>query len=158
MIKASTIIQEIKDARRAHVLWVKNAESLVEKFIGEEDVAALRATTCDFGHWFYSTGQQLRELQSVGNIMNRIEAHHDELHDAYAEIYHIYFIAPDQRHALKRVITLHSQKITKMEREMAKVHLKYLKRSSAEILELLKILEHKVEGVEYTELAKLKKN
>jgi len=155
MITASTILNEIKDAKKSHVLWVKNAESLVEKFVGEEDVAALRATTCDFGHWFYSKGMRLSKIASIGNIMNRIEAHHDELHDSYADIYHIYFIIPDERHFLKRVITLHSQKISLTEREMAKVHLRYLKRSSREILELLNILEHKVQGLEYTELAKI---
>ena len=155
MIKASTILQEIQDAKKSHILWVKNAEHLVEKFVGDEDVAALRPTTCDFGHWFYSKGAKLSAVATIGNIMNRIESHHNELHDSYADIYHIYFVLPDERHYLKRVVTLNSQKISLVEREMAKVHLKYLKRSSREILELLSILEKKVKGLEYTELSKI---
>jgi len=154
-MNASTILQQIKDAKRSHLRWMKSAEDLVENFIGEEDVSALRTTTCDFGHWFYSSGQKLRIIATIGNIMNRIEAHHDDLHDAYASIYHIYFTVPMERPLLKKVITFNSKKITKIEREMARVHLKYLKRSSLEILELLGILEHKVGGLAYTEIAKL---
>ena len=156
MINASRLLQKMQDAKRAHLRWVKNAENLVEKFHGEEDVAALRTTTCGFGYWFYSSGQKLREIKTIGNIMNRIEVHHDNLHDSYADIYNIYFTVPLERPFFKKVITFNSKKITKTEQEMARVHFKYLNRSSKEILELLNILEQKIKGLEYTEIQKLK--
>jgi len=152
----ATILQHISDAKKAHLRWVKRADHLIIGLPVDKEFIPLEATTCGFGLWVYGEGAKLRLVPSIDNLMNRIEHHHNDLHDAYMDIYKIFFIMPQQRSMLHKILTLNSKIVSSSEKEKAKAHFKYLKRSSEELLTVLDILEEKVRKMTLYEVENLK--
>ena len=60
----------------------------------------LDSTSCEFGQWFHTYAQHLSKFDSIGSFINRIEEHHNALHETYAHIYTIFFVLPEQRSLL----------------------------------------------------------
>ena len=152
MMTKTGILQQIQDAKTAHIRWGKRADHLVSGLPVDKDFIPLESTTCAFGQWFYHDGVKLRLVPSIDNLINRIEHHHNDLHDAYMDIYKIFFIMPTKRSLLQKIFTLNSKHVTPADKEKAKAHFKYLKRSSEELLAVLDILEEKVKALTYEEL------
>ncbi|HFU77872.1 MAG TPA: hypothetical protein ENK98_04500 [Epsilonproteobacteria bacterium] len=152
----TSILQHIADAKKAHLRWVKRADHLISGLPVDKEFIPLEATSCGFGLWVYSEGAKLRLVPSIDNLMNRIEHHHNDLHDAYMDIYKIFFIMPQQRSILHKILTFNSKIVSSSEKEKARAHFKYLKRSSEELLAVLDILEEKVKQMTSDEVENLK--
>ncbi len=156
------ILQTIFDAKRAHKEWVKRAEKLVNGLQGykgervdlnvDKTFIPLDSSSCKFGQWFDTYGVELSKFESIGKFVKRIEEHHNALHETYEKIYEIFFVLPEKRSFLEKLITFNSKKVSELDREKAKIHLTYLKKSSKELLEVLEVLEDKVKALDYNEL------
>jgi hypothetical protein len=161
----ASILQHIFEAKQAHKEWVKRADRLVNGLNGykgktylnnvDESYIPLDSSSCQFGQWFNKHIQYLQKLDKIGRFVERIEEHHNQIHETYHEIYIIFFILPKKRSFLKKIFTFTQNKVSDEDREKAQIHLKYLKRSSKELLEVLNVLEDKVKSIEYTELKTL---
>ena len=158
----SSILQHIFEAKNAHKSWVRKADMLVSGLNGyqgkkvdfkvDKSFIPLDSSMCEFGQWFNRHSKHLATLPSIGAFIHRIEEHHTQLHAIYADIYTIFFVTPQNRPLIHKVLTINSKKVSAKEREKAKIHLNYLKRSSRELLEVLQVLEEKVRALEYAEL------
>ena len=151
MTKAD-ILQETNKAKIAHKRWVKRADHLISGLPVDKEFIPLDATSCGFGSWLYSQGTQLRTIDATRYIIEEIEHHHDDVHDAYGKIYNLYFIVPENRSFLSKVLTFNSKKIKPNEIEEAKTHFRLLERSSNELLRLLDKLEEASVHITYEQL------
>ena len=158
----ATMLQNIYNAKRAHQEWVRKADRLVNgldgykgkkvKFNVDKTFIPLDSSSCKFGQWFDTYAVHLAKFDSVGEFINTIEQHHNTLHDTYAHIYSIFFIIPEKRSLLHKILTINSKKVSTSEKEKAKIHLDYLKLSSQELLNSLEILEDKIKALDYNDL------
>ena len=148
----ASILQQTSDAKIAHLRWVKRAEHLISGLPIKEDFIPLEPTSCVFGKWFYSQGSQLRTVDSLKDTMAQIEKHHDELHDTYGEIYKIYFLLPQHRSLLHKILTFNSKEVTPDEQKEAKNHYQHLKQTSDTLLFFVEQLEKKVKELNYQDL------
>lgn len=140
MTKAE-IIQEVERAKIAHKRWVKRADHLISGLPIDKEFIPLDATSCSFSAWLYSQGTQLRTIEATRYIVEEIEHHHDDVHDTYGKIYNLYFIVPEHRSILSKILTFNSKAIKPNEVEEAKKYFRLLERSSNELLRLLDKLE-----------------
>ena len=158
----SAILQNVYDAKRAHKEWVRKADRLVNGLDGyqgrkvnlnvDKTFIPLDSSSCQFGQWFDHYAIHLAKFDSVGRFVNRIEEHHNALHETYANIYAIFFVMPENRSFLHKIITLNSKKVSEAERDKARIYLTYLKNSSKELLQVLEVLENKIKALDYNEL------
>ena len=148
----SSILQQTNSAKIAHVRWVKRADHLISGLPVEKEFIPLEPTSCAFGQWFYSQGSQLRTLDSLRDILEKIEKYHDELHDTYGKIYKIYFMMPQNRSFLQKLMTFNSKDVTKKEQKEAEEHYKFLEETSETLLFLVDQLEVAVKKLSYSDL------
>ena len=148
----SQILQETTQAKIAHKRWVKRADHLISGLPVDKEFIPLEATSCGFGKWLYGQGTELRTLEATRYIVDEIEHHHDELHDLYGEIYKIYFIIPENKSFLSKVLTFNSKKVTEKDKEKAKAYFRQLKQSSEELLALIDKLEVATQHMTYEQL------
>jgi len=158
----SSMLQNIYDAKRAHKEWVRKADRLVNGLDGyqgkkvdlkvDKTFIPLDSSACKFGQWFDTYSGHLAKFNSIGRFINRIEEHHNALHATYSHIYSIFFVVPQKRSILHKIITLNSKKVSESEREKAKIYLTYLQNSSKELLEVLDVLEDKIKALDYNQL------
>jgi hypothetical protein len=146
------ILQETNKAKIAHKRWVKRADHLISGLPVDKEFIPLEATSCGFGTWLYSQGSELRTIDATKFIIEEIEHHHDDLHDAYGEIYKIFFIVPENRSFLHKITTFNSKKVNSKEKEKAKEYFKQLSRSSEELLRLIERLEAASAHITYEQL------
>lgn len=143
------ILQETNKAKIAHKRWVKRADHLISGLPVDKEFIPLEPTSCGFGKWLYSQGSELRTFEATKFIVEEIEHHHDDLHDAYGEIYKIFFIVPENRSLLKKMLTFNSKKVSAKEIQKAKDYFRQLTRSSEELLGLIDKLEAASEHLTY---------
>ena len=150
----SSILQEVSQAKIAHMRWVKRADHLISDLPVDKEFIPLEATNCGFGRWLYSeTASQLRVTETFKYMLEQIEFHHDNLHDAYSKIYKIYFIMPEKRSLLHKLVTFNSKTVSDEEKVEAKKYFEILKKSSEDLIALLDKFESEVRGVtSFTEL------
>ncbi len=91
-MEKSTILEQLRAAKAAHINWVQRAKMLISGFKMEEDAIPVNSTQCQFGKWFYSDAQKLNGLRNNPiECLNKIETLHFDLHDIYLNIYKIYY-------------------------------------------------------------------
>jgi hypothetical protein len=161
----ASILQHIYTAKRAHKEWVRKADKLVNGLDGfqggkvtvkvDKTFIPLESSSCEFGQWFNAHLIHLAKIPSVGPFVKRIEQHHNQLHETYANIYAIFFVLPHNRSLIHKIFTLNSKKVSSEERKQAKIYFNYLKRSSNELMEVISVLEEKIKSIEYNELKKV---
>ena len=78
-----SILQQLQRARSAHLRWRAYAQALVSGYDIEEGQLPLEHTDCQFGHWYYGAGQQLKELPAF----RAVEEPHQQLHATYQQLY-----------------------------------------------------------------------
>ena len=143
----SAILQELSNAKIAHMRWVKRADHLVSDLPIDKEFIPLEAISCGFGKWLYTTGSDLRANEDFKYLIEQIEFHHDNLHDTYMSIYKIYFVVPEHRSLLHKVMTFNSHDVSKKEKEFAKKHYSILEKSSTNLLALLDKFDILVRGM-----------
>jgi len=148
MITKAQVLQELSKAKIAHMRWVKRADHLISDLPVDKEFIPLEATSCGFGKWLYTgTGSELRSVDKFKYIIEQIEFHHDNLHDLYSNIYKIYFVMPEKRSLLHKIVTFNSKAITSKEKDEAKKYFNLLKKSSEDLIALLENLNKKHEIV-----------
>jgi len=154
MLTKSVILQELSKAKIAHMRWVKRADHLISGLPVDKEFIPLEATTCGFGKWFYGDmGNNLRTTERFKHLFEQIEFHHDNLHDNYSRIYNLYFVMPEKRSLLHKMVTFNSKKVSAKEKEEAKKYFEQLKKSSEDLIVLLERLEREVRAASsFTEL------
>ena len=140
----SLILQELSHAKISHMRWVKRAEHLISDLPVDKDFIPLEATTCEFGVWLYNIGSSLRLKDEFKNIIEQIEFYHDNLHDTYLLIYKIYFVVPENRSLLHKIMTFNSHNPSNSEKVIAKEHYETIKKSSYKLLNLIDRLDNMV--------------
>ena len=148
----SDILQETNKAKIAHKRWVKRADHLISGLPVDKEFIPLEATSCGFGKWLYGQGTELRTLEATRYIVDEIEHHHDDLHDMYGEIYKLYFVVPENKSFLSKVLTFNSKKVTEKDKEKAKSYFRQLQQSSEELLALIDKLEVASQHMTYEQL------
>ena len=155
-ITKASLLQHLFDAKYAHKEWVRKAERLVNgnqpEWVIDKSFIPLESSDCNFGKWFREHYGLFSRLDKIGRFIERIEEHHQQLHETYENIYTIFFVVPQNRSLLHKLLTFNSKKVSQEEQAKAKIYLSYLKRSSKELLEVLDVLEEKIKALEYTEL------
>ena len=149
MITVSSILHQTSNAKVAHTQWVRRADHLISGLPVEKKFIPLDPTECTFGRWFYSQGSQLRTLKSLKEISDAIEKQHDKLHDIYGKIYKIYFLMPQKRTLLHKILTFNSKEVTKAEKEEAKGYYKTLSETSDLLLYLVGQFEIEIRELGY---------
>lgn len=77
------IINELNNAKNAHVLWFANAMALSVGTDPGNSSVPKKHTECTFGKWYYGVGQENNKI----NAYNAIDNVHKKLHDKYNEIF-----------------------------------------------------------------------
>jgi len=165
MSSKASILQRIENATRAHRTWIKHVDRLVngiDGFRGEKVTLQLdkkfieqENSALEFEEWINTYSIHLARIPTIGRFIQRIEQHHNQLNETYADIYKIFFIKPQNRPLMYKILTLNNKKISSVEREQAKIYFKYLVHSSNELLEVMSILEEKIKSLNYSELQKV---
>jgi hypothetical protein len=136
------IVQELSNAKIAHMRWVKRADHLISGLPVDKEFIPLEPTTCGFGRWLYGeVGQKLRLSSEFQSLIEQIEFHHDTLHDVYGEIYKIFFVVPEKRSLWHKILTFNSKTVSKKEMERARGYFHSLQKTSTEMIKLLEKLE-----------------
>ncbi len=142
MLSKAKIIQELNSAKIAHSRWVKRADHLISGLPVDKAFIPLEPTTCGFGQWLYGpVGEKLRLNPAYRGIIEQIEHYHDRLHDTYGQIYKYFFVLPEQRSLLHKIVTFNSKRVSKKEMEQARLLFIELKELSVEMITLLERLE-----------------
>jgi hypothetical protein len=137
MNEKSNILQALSNAKIAHMRWVKRTDHLISGLPVDKEFIPLEATECGFGKWLYTIGSDLRSDETFKYLIEQIEFHHDNLHSTYMSIYKIYFLVPENRSLLHKIMTFNSHDISKSEKELAQKYYTILQKSSNDLLDLL---------------------
>jgi len=151
-MKKKKVLDNIRAARLAHVKWVDRARRLVDGGKITEHEIPVEATSCDFGHWFYSDGQVLLAIFSAASV-KKLEYKHKELHTTYMKIFKIYFDTSDQSFFEK--LFNKRKKISERDRMDAHEELAYLEGISEELIAYLNIFEKNLNSIEEKDFEKL---
>jgi hypothetical protein len=151
-MKKHKVLDNIRAARLAHVKWVDRARRLVDGGDITEDEIPVEATSCDFGHWFYSDGQVLLAIFSAASV-KKLEAKHKELHQTYTKIFKIYFDTSSQSFFEK--LFNKRKKISEKDKMDAHEELAYLEGISEELIAYLNIFEKNLNSIEEKDFEKL---
>lgn len=81
------VVDTLRSAALAHKKWTANALALINGVPLDKAQVPVNSTECEFGKWYYSDGQDLRDLPGF----REVEGLHDELHKTYMEIFVLLF-------------------------------------------------------------------
>ena len=141
MLNKADTLEQLRNAKKAHVKWVQRAKALIEGLPVEKEQIPVDCTACAFGEWFYSDAQKLNAIPNM-TCLKEIETQHFELHDIYMKIFKIYF--SDTGRSLFSKLLGTQKKITESEKEMAQEYFRQLKETSERLLEQIEKLERRL--------------
>ena len=146
MLKKS-IIQQLLNAKQAHMLWVKKANRLILNSADTTDSIPFDSTECGLGIWISREGKQLRKISTLNKLIENIEIKHNKLHNIYLNIYQIFFMLPPQKSFLQKIFTFNYNRENEEVKEAARLHFADIKQSSEELLNLLIELENAIKSL-----------
>jgi hypothetical protein len=150
MIK-NKILDHLNTARISHIAWVDKAQSLVYGSTSiSKNQLPLEATNCNFGRWFFKTGQILFCIMSE-KLVKSVEEKHEELHNSYLKIFQIYFEQKQESSLLLR----QPKNITPSSQQEAEEELRNLENISEELIDLLNRIESNFIHLEDDDLTNL---
>ena len=91
------ILNELTEARAAHVKWHAYAQALAMGVDSGNEKLPQLYTDCTFGKWYYGHGNALKVVPTYADI----EKIHEEVHLIYMEIYQKY-LEPEKKGLFKR--------------------------------------------------------
>ena len=149
MLNKAIILDELSQAKVAHMRWIKRVDHLISGMPVEEYFIPLEPTACGFGKWLYGlVGEKLRSIYIFESTICQIEMTHDKLHAVYGEIYNIFYSRPQSRTLLHMIVTLGSNKVSKKELLQAKEYFSILQEYSLELIHQIEKLEKAVKAVD----------
>lgn len=137
-------IQQLHDAKKAHVKWVQRAKALIEGLPVEKESIPVDCTECKFGQWFYGEGQNLHAIPGM-ECLSEIESLHFELHDMYMKIFKLYFGEMNKSFFSK--IFKSSKKVSDSDKERARENYDKLLEISKKLLEVIDKLERRLHAI-----------
>ena len=143
MLKKS-IIQQLLNAKQAHMLWVKKANRLILNSADTTDSIPFDSTECGLGIWISREGKQLRKISTLNKLIENIEIKHNKLHNIYLNIYQIFFMLPKQKSFLEKLFNFNANRENEEVKEAARLYFKDIEQSSKELLALLVELENRI--------------
>jgi len=139
-MKKREILTKLRDAKIAHTKWILRAQLLIKGVDLDEDSIPVEYTSCKFGKWLYSEGQNLTAIPGAKDIIHNILAYHKNLHDTYFEIFEIYF---KKKGFLAKLLN-RRKKISPEEEAIAKQLYQKLETISQKLINELEELELKI--------------
>lgn len=139
------VLKNIRAARRAHVVWVQRAKSLVNGLPIKKEQIPFEVTKCEFGKWFYCDGQILLSIFTE-DAVKIVGEKHKELHDIYMKIFKIYFSTTNQSFFAR--LMNHKRAISESEISIALTELERLEIVSSELISYLNIIEKKLNSID----------
>ncbi len=141
------VVSHLRAAKAAHIKWVQKAKLLISGLEVEEDAIPVNSTDCKFGKWFYGDGQMLNSLaNNPMEAMANIESLHFKLHDAYLQIFNIYF-NKSKGGFFTKLLGLKRRNVSEVEANVAAEHYVAMENISKELLEEINRLERRLIAV-----------
>lgn len=81
------IIQQLRAAKAAHVVWRTHARALVCGFEIDPQTVPVLHTDSKFGQWYYTNGQKLSSLHGYAEIESSLIL----IHNSYMQIHKLAF-------------------------------------------------------------------
>jgi len=151
-MKKHKVLDKIRAARLAHMKWVERARLLVKGGDITKDEIPVEATSCAFGHWFYSDGQVLLAIFSAASV-KKLESKHKELHTSYMKIFKIYFDTSKQSFFQK--LLKKRKDISERDKLLAHEELIVLEEISDDLIAYLNVFERNLNSIEDKDFEKL---
>lgn len=143
MNKTETVNQ-LHNAKKAHVKWVQRAKALIEGLPIEKEAIPVDCTECKFGQWFYGEGQNLKALPSM-DCLHEIETLHFNLHDIYMKIFKVYF--GDMNRSFFSKLFNMKKHITDTDKAIAREYYDQLLEISHQLLDVIDRLERRLHAM-----------
>ena len=143
MNKADTV-EQLHNAKKAHVKWVQRAKALIEGLPIEKDAIPVDCTECKFGQWFYGDGQYLNAIPSM-DCLQEIEKLHFNLHDMYMKIFKLYF-GEMNRSFFSKLFNM-KKKVSENDKEIARLYYEQLLEISHELIAVIDRLERRLHAM-----------
>jgi hypothetical protein len=143
------VVSTLRGAAVSHKKWVGNALALIEGVPLEKDKVPVNSTECEFGIWYYSDGQNLKDIPGF----KEIEKPHNKLHRTYMEIFGILYGEESKPSFFSKLIG-RSHKVAEEKRDAAMDKYQVLEDNSNVIVNQLDQLEKVISAMGETQLAK----
>ncbi len=143
MNKTETV-EQLHNAKKAHVKWVQRAKALIEGLPVEKDAIPVDCTECKFGQWFYGEGQNLNAIPGM-DCLHEIETLHFNLHDMYMKIFKVYF-GDTNRSFFSKIFNM-KKTISDSDRQIARDYYDQLLEISHELLDVIGRLERRLHAM-----------
>jgi len=140
----SDTVEQLHNAKKAHVKWVQRAKALIEGLPVEKDAIPVDCTECKFGQWFYSDGQNLNAIPGM-DCLHEIETLHFNLHDIYMKIFKVYF-GEMNRSFFSKLFNM-KKKVSESDKEIARAYYEQLLEVSHQLLEVIDRLERRLHAM-----------
>ena len=144
------LILTLRNAGLNHKKWSQNALSLIEGVPLDKSQVPVNSTDCDFGQWYYSEGQSLRDLPGF----NDIEKQHDKLHSKYREIFVLLFGEDAHKISFLDKLFGRAEKIEQEKKQEAMEKYQQLNIYSKKIMKQLTQLERIIDAMNEAQLDK----
>ncbi len=142
------IIEKLQKAKNSDLQWIDRAKNLIAGTKNDEGVVPVEANESEFGKWFYNEGQKLKKLSNNPlECMKNIEILHQQLHDRYFEIYHIYFSDAKKAGFFSKLMGAKRQTLSEEEKQHVKELLNNMQRHAKEFVDEVERLERRLEAV-----------
>jgi len=143
MNKAETV-EQLHQAKKAHVKWVQRAKALIEGLPVEKNAIPVDCTECKFGQWFYGEGQNLNAMPGM-DCLHDIETLHFALHDVYMKIFKVYF-GEMNRSFFSKLFNM-KKSVSESDKQVARDYYDQLLEISHKLLEVIDRLERRLHAM-----------
>lgn len=134
-------LQQLQRARSAHLRWRAYAQALVSGYEIEEGQLPLAHTDCQFGHWYYGAGQQLKDSAAF----RAVEDPHLQLHATYQQIYRL-VLQRQSPTVLDELLAMLMPGFAQRRQHDIDQQLEHLRHCSEQMLSALDKLEQEITG------------
>ncbi|QSZ43012.1 hypothetical protein GJV85_13155 [Sulfurimonas aquatica] len=142
------VLAQVEVAKLSHTEWVDHARRLMNGFEIQKSATPVNPTECDFGLWFYGSGQLLSSLSNNPlECMQNIEKLHLSFHTTYSNIFNIYFSAVPKKGFFTNFFDSKIKDIDADDKERVKTEFKKMQATAKELFEEISRLERRLGAV-----------
>jgi hypothetical protein len=143
------IMQQLRDAKKAHRRWVSRAQVMMDGMPVAQEQLPLKDTECTFGIWYHGKGQLLSGYPEF----TRIHEPHKKLHDIYQQIFAL--LLNERKPLLFRRLLGQKARRSREQQVEARRLLAELNMASLEILDYIGRLEKVIHSLSDEEIERL---
>ena len=142
------LIEKLQKAKLSDLQWIDRAKNLIAGTKNDTGVPPVNPKESDFGRWFYNEGQRLKKLSNNPlECMKNIELLHEQLHERYLELYHIYFGEEKKACFFSKLLGAKRLEITEEEKKSVDKLLRLMESDAKEFVTEIERLERRLEAV-----------